>query len=45
MKASLPFGRLLFFITPPKLVGAVVTEKGVFSPYDLKQFCADGQSK
>jgi methylthioribose-1-phosphate isomerase len=24
-----------FDITPPQLVGAVVTEKGVFSPYDL----------
>jgi len=24
-----------FDITPPKLVSAVVTEKGVFSPYDL----------
>ena len=26
-----------FDITPPKLVNAVITEKGVFSPYDLKQ--------
>jgi methylthioribose-1-phosphate isomerase len=25
-----------FDITPPNLVGAVVTEQGVFSPYDLK---------
>jgi len=27
-----------FDITPPKLVSAVVTEKGVFSPYDLKEY-------
>jgi methylthioribose-1-phosphate isomerase len=27
-----------FDITPPKLVSAVVTEKGVFSPYDLKKY-------
>jgi methylthioribose-1-phosphate isomerase len=27
-----------FDITPPKLVSAVVTEKGVFSPYDLVGF-------
>ena len=27
-----------FDITPPNLVGAVVTEQGVFSPYDLKHF-------
>lgn len=26
-----------FDITPPKLVNAVITEKGVFSPFDLKQ--------
>jgi len=26
-----------FDITPPELVSAVVTEKGVFSPYDLKK--------
>lgn len=30
-----------FDITPPNLVGAVVTEKGVFSPYDLKRFWVD----
>ena len=27
-----------FDITPPELVSAVVTEKGVFSPYDLKKY-------
>ena len=27
-----------FDITPPKLVSAVVTEEGVFSPYDLKEY-------
>ena len=27
-----------FDITPPNLVSAVVTEKGVFSPYDLKRY-------
>jgi methylthioribose-1-phosphate isomerase len=27
-----------FDITPPNLVGAVVTEQGVFSPYDLNHF-------
>jgi len=30
-----------FDITPPNLVGAVVTEKGVFSPFDLKRFWTD----
>ena len=27
-----------FDITPPKLVGAVVTSRGVYSPYDLKSY-------
>lgn len=26
-----------FDVTPPRLVGAVITEKGVFSPYDLER--------
>lgn len=30
-----------FDITPPQLVSAVVTEKGVFSPYDLVQHFSD----
>ena len=27
-----------FDITPPQLVGAVITERGIFSPYDLGKF-------
>lgn len=27
-----------FDVTPPKLVNGVVTEKGIFSPYDLKRY-------
>lgn len=34
-----------FDITPPKLVSAVVTEKGVFSPYDLMKYWGDDRSK
>ena len=34
-----------FDITPPKLVSAVVTEKGVFSPYDLKSYWEDNSSQ
>jgi methylthioribose-1-phosphate isomerase len=34
-----------FDITPPKLVSAIVTEKGVFSPYDLKTYWGSNQSK
>lgn len=34
-----------FDITPPELVSAVVTEKGVFSAYDLKRFWQDNQVK
>jgi methylthioribose-1-phosphate isomerase len=33
-----------FDITPPELVGAVVTERGVFSPYDLKSYWKDDHS-
>jgi methylthioribose-1-phosphate isomerase len=33
-----------FDITPPNLVGAVVTEKGVYSPFDLKRFGNDVRS-
>lgn len=32
-----------FDITPPKLVSAVVTEQGIFSPYDLVQHFKDGK--
>jgi len=34
-----------FDITPPKLVSAIVTEKGVFSPYDLKIYWGKKQTK
>lgn len=34
-----------FDITPPKLVSAVVTEKGVFSPYDLREYWGNDRSK
>jgi len=34
-----------FDITPPELVGAVVTERGVFSPYALKSYWKDDHSK
>ena len=34
-----------FDITPPKLVSAVVTEKGIFSPYDLKKYWGIDRSK
>ena len=34
-----------FDITPPKLVSAVVTERGIFSPYDLKEYWRDNHSK
>ena len=27
-----------FDITPPELIGAVVTDRGIFSPYDLKRY-------
>ncbi len=27
-----------FDITPPKLISGVVTDKGIFSPYDLKRY-------
>jgi methylthioribose-1-phosphate isomerase len=30
-----------FDITPPELIGAVVTERGVFSPYALKSYWTD----
>lgn len=31
-----------FDITPPKLISAVVTEKGIYSPYDLETFALPG---
>jgi methylthioribose-1-phosphate isomerase len=34
-----------FDITPPELVGAVVTEKGVFSPYNLAQHFSSDTSE
>jgi methylthioribose-1-phosphate isomerase len=34
-----------FDITPPKLVSAIVTEKGVFSPYDLKTYWGGDRSE
>jgi methylthioribose-1-phosphate isomerase len=34
-----------FDITPPKLISAIVTEKGVFSPYDLERFWVDDRSE
>jgi methylthioribose-1-phosphate isomerase len=33
-----------FDITPPELVGAVVTERGVFSPRALKSYWTDGHA-
>ena len=31
-----------FDITPPSLVSGVVTDRGIFSPYDLKRYFAEG---
>ncbi|MBQ6000669.1 MAG: S-methyl-5-thioribose-1-phosphate isomerase [Clostridia bacterium] len=33
-----------FDITPPTLVSGVATDKGMFSPYDLHRYYADGES-
>mgnify|MGYP003817710391 CR=1 FL=1 len=33
-----------FDMTPPTLISGIVTEKGIFSPYDLKRYFADGVS-
>jgi len=34
-----------FDITPPRLISGVVTDKGVFSPYDLKTYFEKGTTK
>lgn len=34
-----------FDITPPRLISGVVTDKGVFSPYDLKSYFEKGTTK
>lgn len=31
----------LFDITPPHLVSAVITDKGIFTPYDLNRYYSD----
>ena len=31
-----------FDITPPELVSGVVTDTGIYTPYDLKRYFADG---
>lgn len=31
-----------FDITPPRLIAGIVTDKGIFSPYDLPRYFADG---
>lgn len=33
-----------FDITPPELVKGVVTDKGIFSPYELDKYVSDGES-
>ena len=30
-----------FDITPPELIGAIVTDRGIFSPYDLKRYITE----
>jgi methylthioribose-1-phosphate isomerase len=34
-----------FDITPPKLISGVVTDRGIFSPYDLKRYYEEQEEK
>lgn len=34
-----------FDITPPKLISGVVTDKGIFSPYDLERYYQNNETK
>lgn len=34
-----------FDVTPPELIGAIVTDRGVFSPYDLRRYLESGEKE